>query len=139
MKVKLFEGGIKPTRAHGDDAGLDFYAPEDVVLDDFESVAVDLKVGVQIPIGYFGKMESKSGLNVIQNVQCTGGVIDAGFRGSIVVRMINNGSHRVTIHKGEKIVQMVLIPCLLADVEVVDELDRSELGRNESGWGSTGK
>ena len=84
-------------------------------------------------------MESKSGLMVKSGVVCAGGVIDSGFRGTIKVRMINNGDEPYTFEKGDKVVQMVLIPCGLFDLEEVDELDESAYGRNESGFGSTGK
>lgn len=139
MKVKVLEGGHMPERAHFDDAGIDFFTPEGFTLAPFDSRVVDLKVAVQIPIGYFGKLESKSGLNVKHGVVSCGGVIDSGFRGSIKVRIMNQGEDPYTFEKGDKIVQMVLLPCGLFDLERVDKLDPSESGRDNSGWGSTGK
>lgn len=139
MKVKIEENGYMPMRAHFDDAGIDFRTPEEFTLKPLESHIVDLNVKVQIPIGYFGKMESKSGLMVNHGVVCMGGVIDSGFRGNIKVRMMNLSDKSYTFHKGDKLVQMVLIPVLLADIESVETLDASESGRETSGYGSTGR
>ena len=140
MKVKVYKGGYLPERAHFDDAGIDMFTPETFTLAPHGgSKVVDLLVGVQIPIGFFGKLESKSGLNVKNNIQTTGGVIDSGFRGTIKVRVTNNGDKPYTFGAGDKITQMVLIPVGLDDIVEVDELDPSESGRDASGWGSTGK
>lgn len=140
MKFKILDGGYLPTRAHFDDAGIDFRTPETFTLaPNGGAKVVDLKVAVQIPIGYFGKMESKSGLMTQKGVVCAGGIVDSGFRGTIKVRMVNNGKESYTFEKGDKVVQMVLIPCGLFDIEEVDELDESASGRNKSGWGSTGR
>lgn len=139
MKVKIEENGYMPMRAHFDDAGIDFRTPEEFTLKPLESHVVDLNVKVQIPVGYFGKLESKSGLMVNHGVVCMGGVIDSGFRGNIKVRMMNLSDKSYTFHKGDKLVQMVLIPVLLADIESVETLDASESGRETSGYGSTGR
>lgn len=140
MKVMVERGGYMPQRAHFDDAGIDFRTPEEFTLQPHGgSRVVDLKVRVQIPVGCFGKLESKSGLNVNHNIQCTGGVIDSGFRGSIKVMITNNGDQAYTFKQGDKIVQMVLIPVLLADLQQVPMLDDSISGRDEAGWGSTGR
>ena len=139
MNVKVFDGGYMPRRAHFDDAGIDLLTPEGFTLRPGESRVVDLKVGFEIPVGYFGKLESKSGLNVNHGVICPGGVIDSGFRGSVTVRMLNTGSKDYTFMRGDKVVQMVLIPVLLADLNEVDELTPSESGRDNSGYGSTGR
>ena len=139
MNVKVFDGGYMPRRAHFDDAGIDLLTPEGFTLRPGESRVVDLKVGFEIPVGYFGKLESKSGLNVNHGVICPGGVIDSGFRGSVKVRMMNTGSEDYTFMRGDKVVQMVLIPVLLADLNEVDELTPSEFGRDNSGYGSTGR
>lgn len=139
MNVKVFDGGYMPRRAHFDDAGIDLLTPEGFTLRPGESRVVDLKVGFEIPVGYFGKLESKSGLNVNHGVICPGGVVDSGFRGSVKVRMLNTGYTDYTFMRGDKVVQMVLIPVLLADLNKVDELTPSESGRDNSGYGSTGR
>lgn len=128
-----------PERAHFDDAGIDLRTQERVVLRRGEQEVIDLGVSVQIPVGYFGKMESKSGLMINHGIICMGGVIDSGYRGTIKIRMWNTGAEDYVLEKGAKVVQLVLIPTLLADLVRVDNLDGAISGRNEGGFGSTGK
>lgn len=158
MKVQLDEGAIAPTRAHRTDAGLDLYAREDAVIpragktvaewDENErcktikhldnSACFDTGVHVEIPHGHFGKVESKSGLNVKHSVVCCGGVIDEGYTGSIVVKLYNFGTEPYTVHAGDKIAQLVIMPCVYCGVEVVDSIEQ-DTERGEDGFGSTGK
>lgn len=139
MKYALEPWACDIDRAHPDDAGIDMRTPVGFVLRAHEQKVVDLGVRVQIPIGYWGKMESKSGLMVNHGITCMGGVVDSGFRGTIKVRMWNTSDEDYTFKQGDKLVQMVLMPVLLADLERVDKLDAADFGRNESGWGSTGR
>lgn len=127
------------SRAHFDDAGIDMRIPRRLVLRAGEQAVIDLGVCVQIPVGYYGKMESKSGLMVNHGIICMGGVIDSGFRGTIKVRMWNTSDKDYVFDEGDKAVQMVLIPVLLCDLTETETLDASVSGRDENGWGSTGR
>lgn len=138
MKVKLDNGAIMPTRAHVADAGLDLYTREDTVVPAHGNATFDTGVHIELPPNTYGKLESKSGLNVKHNVVSLGGVIDEPYRGSIVVKLYNLGDTDYTFHKGEKIVQLVVVPCLYVDVEEVDELDMNT-DRKSDGFGSSGK
>ena len=100
------------------------------------SATFDTGVHMEIPRGYFGKIESRSGLNVRNDVVSCGGVIDADYRGSIVVKLYNLGSRPYTVHKGDRIAQLIIQPCALSKLEIVQELDETE--RNLDGFGSTG-
>ena len=139
MKYKVYAGGYPLERAHFDDAGIDIRTPESFMLYPRHSIVIDTRVAVQIPVGYFGKLESKSGLNVNHSIITTGGVVDSGFRGTIKVKLYNFGDETYSFAQGEKISQLVLIPVLLADLEQVEELDSSESGRDDNGFGSTGR
>lgn len=139
MKYALEPFAFDINRAHQDDAGIDMRTPERFVLRAHEQKVIDLGVRVQIPLGYWGKMESKSGLMLKHGIICMGGVVDSGFRGTIKVRMYNTSDQDYTFEAGDKLVQMVLMPVLLADLEQVEKLDEADFGRNESGWGSTGR
>ena len=136
MKIKLDEGAIFPTRAHDQDAGLDLYSREEQVIMPGESAVFDTGVHVALNPGTFGKLESKSGLNVIYGIVSCGGVIDAGYTGSIKAKLYNLGSKPYMVRKGQKIVQMVIIPCVLPNLVQVDALDETDRGSN--GFGSTG-
>ena len=140
MKIKL-SGGKMPTRAHPWDAGLDLYAPEGKGIYNIPpnggSVTIDTLVHVQIPEGYTGFVKAKSGLNVKHGLTCTG-VIDSHYTGSIAVKLYNHHPYLYyNVKPGEKIAQLVILPCLLPELELVDELEETD--RGDSGFGSTGK
>lgn len=141
IKVKLDPGAYMPTRAHSTDAGLDLYSPVDtVVLAKFEGAyagceSIDTGVHVEIPAGYVGMIKSKSGLNVKHNITSEG-VIDSGYTGSMVVKLYNHGVDDVFIKKGQKISQLVLLPIITPELELVDSLEDTE--RGDGGFGSTG-
>ena len=146
IKIKLDEGAILPTRAHETDAGLDLYTPTDVMVgrcrwnpsDGFTvgSATIDTGVHVEIPKGYVGFIKSKSGLNVKHGLTAEG-VIDSGYTGSIVVKLYNHTPKRYEFNAGEKIAQLVLLPIITPDLEVVDSLEDTDRGSN--GFGSSGK
>lgn len=158
INVQLDDGAIVPTRAHSTDAGLDLYAREDTVIPRFgktvaewdenehcktikhldNSTCFDTGVHIELPHGYYGKIESKSGLNVKHSIVSCGGVIDEGYTGSIVVKLYNFGTHSYTVHKGDKIAQLIIQPCIYPSVKVVDSLEKNT-ERGEDGFGSTGK
>ena len=136
IKIMLDEGAYMPTRAHDTDAGLDLYATEDAVIFRHGSHTFDTGVHVQIPEGYVGFLKSKSGLNVNQGIQ-SAGVIDCGYTGSIRAKLYNHGRGMVHIKKGQKISQLVLLPIITPELELVDSLEETE--RGNGGFGSTGK
>lgn len=136
IKVVLDPGAFMPTRAHEADAGLDLYATEDAVIFRDGSKRFDTGVHMEIPKGYVGFLKSKSGLNVNQGIQ-SAGVIDSGYTGSICVKLYNHGSSMVHIKKGQKISQLVLLPIITPELELVDNLGETE--RGSGGFGSTGE
>ena len=146
MKIKLDNEAIMPTRAHDTDAGLDLYAREErliggtgefAVYNDIDNYEVfDTGVHIELPPGTFGQLFSKSGLNVNYNIVSCGGTIDEGYTGSIKVKLYNLGRKPYMIRKGQKICQLVIMPCLKPELELVDKLEETERGSN--GFGSTG-
>ena len=139
FKVALDEGAVAPTRAHDTDAGLDLYLPtnhEPVVLRRGDSLVIDTGVHIEIPVGCAGIIMSKSGLNINFGITSTG-VIDAGYTGSIRVKLYNLGSNDYRFEAGDKISQILILPVLLWGVEVVDKIGGGERGDN--GFGSTGR
>ena len=136
MRVVLDNGAIMPTRAHATDAGYDLYAREQQIVPTQESACFDIGVHIEIPAGYVGFLKSKSGLNVKHGITSEG-VIDAGYTGSIVVKLYNNSGFDYTVHKGDKISQIVLLPIFTPELEQVDKLEETE--RGAGGFGSSGK
>ena len=136
MKIMLDEGAYMPTRAHSMDAGLDLYSPVDVMIMPQASAVIDTGVLVELPPGSVGFLKSKSGLNVRHGILGEG-VIDAGYTGSIRVKLYNHSGEEYYIQRGDKITQLVILPVILPDLEQVDRLEDTERGCG--GFGSTGR
>lgn len=136
MKVMLDNGAYMPVRAHKDDAGLDLRSPDTFIVKAGKSLKIDSGVHVEIPAGYVGFLKSKSGLNVKYGITSTG-VIDAGYTGSIVVKLYNNGNDDVLFERGDKITQLVILPIVCPDLVQVNSLEDTE--RGDAGFGSTGR
>ena len=136
MKIKLDEGAFVPVRAHGTDAGADLRSPVDSLVPARCSQVIDTGVHIQLPHGYVGMLKSKSGLNVNHDI-ASEGVIDEGYTGSIRVKLHNHGYEPYRIERGDKITQLVIVPCEYVDFDAVEDLDDSE--RGDDGFGSTGK
>ena len=81
-------------------------------------------------------LKSKSGLNVKHGITSEG-VIDVGYTGSIKVKLYNNSDKPYTVANGDKISQLVILPIVLPDLEIVKELGKTDRGSN--GFGSSGK
>ena len=137
MRVKLDEGAFEPVRAHKTDAGLDLRTPIEFTIQPHDSFTVDTGVHVELPEGTFGQLFSKSGLNVKYSIVSLGGTLDEPYRGSIVVKLYNEGDEEYHFRAGDKIVQMVIMPYLAPKIEYVDEL--SETDRGSQGFGSSGR
>ena len=135
MKIALTGGAIMPTRAYSTDAGLDLFSPEDVIVPAKESVTIDTGVHIELPPCTTGFIKSKSGLNVKHNI-LSEGVIDVNYTGSIKVKLYNHSGYDYTVHAGDKISQLVILPIITPPLELVDELE--ERGRGNNGIGSTG-
>lgn len=135
MKVKLDKGAFLPERAHPWDAGMDLRTPIGFNVYPFDAKLVDTGVHVQIPEGYVGLVMTKSSINV-RGMQ-TDGVIDSHYTGSIKVNVVNRTENKPTFKAGDKIAQLVIVPVLLSELEVVDRLENTE--RGDGGFGSTGR
>ena len=137
MKIKLDDGAFAPIRAHDTDAGLDLRSPVSKTIEAGSSATIDTGIHVEIPQCCFGKVESKSGLNVNHSIVCCGGVIDEGNTGSIVVKLYNLSDKDYQIQPGDKIAQLVIQPCFQPRLWLANSLEETERGDN--GFGSSGK
>lgn len=136
MKVVLDVDAYMPDRAHELDAGYDLRTPYSYAIQPGCSGTIDTGVHVQIPQGYVGFLKSKSGLNVKHSI--TGeGVIDAGYTGTIKVKLYNNSIRTYHFKRGDKIIQLVILPIYTPELEQVDSLEETE--RGNGGFGSSGR
>lgn len=133
---KLTHDATLPTRAHPEDAGLDLYASEDILLEAGQGKLAKTGIAMAIPDGYVGLIADRSSLGK-KGIKTAGGVIDAGYRGEIMVIMRNLTHEKVILNRGERIAQMLTLPIATPAVKEVSEL--SETKRGEGGFGSTGK
>ena len=136
MKIKLDAGAYMPERAHDTDAGLDLRSPRRQVVWSRSRETIDTGVHVEIPEGYAGLLRSKSGLMCNHGI-LSDGTVDAGYSGSIRVCVINASDEPYIVEKGDKISQLVVVPCRLDPVELADEIASGDRGDN--GFGSTGR
>lgn len=135
MKIMLDEFSTMPTRAHEHDAGLDLYAAETAYIAPHTWVAVSTGTHAAIPRGFVGLLTSKSGLMAKHGITCRG-TIDADFTGSIKAVLFNHSDKVFKVDQGQKVTQMVLVPIITPELELVDKLEETERGDN--GFGSSG-
>ncbi|MEK7553369.1 MAG: dUTP diphosphatase [Patescibacteria group bacterium] len=137
IKIQKIDSEAKiPDYANKDDAGLDLYSVEYLILKIGERRAVKTGIKMEIPDGYVGLIWDKSGLAVKNGIKTMAGVIDAGYRGEIKVVLINFGDEDYIVKKNSKIAQMLIQKIEHPEIEVVEELNESQRGAN--GFGSTG-
>ena len=136
MKIMLDSNAKMPTRAHPWDAGLDLYAVDDGYIRANQSRTFDTGTHIAIPEGFVGFVKSKSGLMVNHGIT-TDGTIDAHYTGSIKVCLFNNGGSKYEVKAGDKIAQLVIVPCVMPHLELSDSLEETDRGAN--GFGSTGR
>lgn len=134
--VLLDDGAVMPKRAHEDDAGFDLYSPKMDVVPKRGSAVIDTGVHVAIPKGYAGLLVSKSGLNIRHGL-ISDGLIDAGYTGSIRVKLYNLSDISYIVERGDKISQLVFIP--IVEPALVEVTDLAPTERGDGGFGSTGK
>jgi len=141
IKVKLMnttDQQFLPTRKHQSDAGADLRARMD---QNFSLVPGQMKkiptgIAVEIPNGHVGLVIARSGATTDGKVTLIGAV-DSGYRGEIGMNVINLSRSCTTIKMAERLAQLIIVPCLVADFLLSDELSEGE--RGDKGFGSTGR
>jgi dUTP pyrophosphatase len=143
LRIKRLSAEARvPVVAHpGEDLGYDLFALEAAVLEPHSTVRVRTGIAVEArhphtgaPLGLLVRDRSSM---AARGIVTTGGVIDAGYRGEILVLMTNLGQSIVELKASEKIAQMIPVPVLTGVVEEVEALEDS--ARAEKGFGSSGR
>ena len=167
LNIKLLsDNATTPTRAYGVSAGLDIYAAETVVIEPQEKILLATDIAVDIPEGYVGLLTSRSGVSSKTHLVVETGKIDAGYNGHVKVNIKNDDLPRIPnlkqakyknlndsyikakdnetykigtykINKGDKIAQLLIVPIVTPEVNVVEEFE-SESERGSQGFGSSG-
>ena len=129
--AKLHPDAVLPTRKHADDAGIDFYALNPVVIPPHSFDIVQTGITVEIPAGYVGLMKPKS-----RNDHLLGaGVIDAGYQGEIQIKIANLTDDPLEIEYGQAVGQMLVVP---VETPSVEEVPQEEIHKKVSERGATG-
>ncbi len=134
---KLSPSATAPAYAHPGDAGMDFFALERTVLKPGERKAIHTGISIEIPKGCVGLFWDKSGIGIREGLKTLGGVIDAGYRGEVLVGMINLSDKEYVFEAGHKVAQMLIQKVEHCDVK--ESKDLSDTKRGKGGFGSTGK
>lgn len=137
LKVKkLSPDAVMPTVAHpGEDIGYDLYSAEELTIPGRGAAGVHTGIAIEFAPAAGGIVKTRSGL-AKKRLMCNAGVIDAGYRGEIIVLMENLGDQPYTIRKGDKIAQLLEHPFLAGEVS---ESELSDAARGARGFGSSGQ
>lgn len=140
VPIRLIDPDLPPPRyAHPGDAGADLVAAEGVEIPPGERALVRTGVAIALPQGYVGLVHPRSGLAARLGVTVLNapGTVDAGYRGEILVNLVNHDPDSVAkIARGDRIAQLVVQRVERAHFHVVDHLPDSS--RGAGGHGSTG-
>ena len=133
----LTETSQMPIKANRSDAGFDLYADENKTL--FGQTRQTIKTGIslEMPDNLAGLIWPRSGLSVKHGIDVLAGVIDAGYRGEIMVCLLNTCLDTIEIKRGDRIGQIIFQEVPVISLQLREELGSSQRGSN--GFGSTGK
>jgi dUTP pyrophosphatase len=152
----LTQTATLPTRGSEQSAGLDLYLdltsqfdgafPEGDEVEWDETTTLTLQatnrtvlktgIAVAIPEGYYGQIAPRSGLAVKGGLEILAGVIDADYRGELMVAVLNSGQADVEFKHGDRVAQLLILPCSMATPVQYSTLPDTD--RGEGGFGSTG-
>ena len=138
--TELTEGAKAPTYGTEQAAGADLYSCEaEVIIAPGETRLIHTGIAMEIPEGYAGFIYARSGIATKRGLAPANkvGVVDADYRGEVMVALHNHSLAEASVEPGERIAQMVIAPFLAANFILSDELD--DTARGTGGFGSTGR
>ena len=140
LQVQLLHPDARPPeRTRPGDAGYDLRCVEPFALDPGERRLVPTGVAIALPAGVAGLVVPRSGLAIEHGISVVNGpgLVDPNYRGELRVILVNLGAQRFEASAGDRIAQLLLVPFVTPDLQLVDELPTSERGAN--GFGSSGR
>ena len=132
--VKMLVNAVTPTRATEGSIGLDFYSPADYIIPPHSQLLIPTQIKLQIPLGHYGRLASKSGLAILHQLHVGAGVIDPDYTGEIMVLLINTASHVHPINRGDPIAQLILEQVSIPILREVKELPPTTRGAHGCGF-----
>jgi dUTP pyrophosphatase len=140
LQVKLLHPDARPPeRTRPGDAGYDLRCIEPFALEPGERRLVPTGVAIALPPGTAGLVVPRSGLAIKHGISVVNGpgLVDPNYRGELRVILVNLGAERFEAQAGDRIAQLLIVPFVAPDLQLVDELPESERGAN--GFGSSGR
>ena len=132
--VKMSANVVTPTRATEGSVGLDFYSPADYIIPPHSQFLIPTQIKLQIPLGYYGRLASKSSLAMLHQLHVGAGVIDPDYTGEIMVLMINAAPRVYSIKKGDPIAQLILEKVSIPILREMKELPPTIRGAQGCGF-----
>lgn len=138
MPTPITHTGLAPMKAHPTDAGYDLVATTDKTLAPGQRALIPTGLHINLPANTVGYVCPRSGLAAKHGITVTNapGVIDPGYTGEILVNLINFGPDSYTIHRGDRIAQLIIHQTVEVDWQQVFEFEETQRGAH--GHGSTG-
>lgn len=131
-------GGKMPSRKHPGDAGADVYALDETLIEPHQTVCLGLGFGTEIPEGYVGFILPRSSM-AARGLVAQAVPVDAGYRGELHAIICNYGETIQKIEPGDRIAQLVVVPCQTWSFSWIDPAAASRSERGTGAFGSTGK
>lgn len=141
-ELKVFlrsENATVPTKSSALAAGYDLYASESGIIPGHGQTLIKTDLTIIVPIGTYGRVAPRSGLAVKHGISTGAGVVDADYRGEVMVVLFNHSDKDFKVEKGDRIAQLVLEQIVNADIKVITAEELDSTVRGEGGFGSTGK
>jgi len=135
--VRINKDVFLPKYQYPGDAAFDLLASEKVTIAPGERVQIKTGLKMEIPAGFVGFIWDKSGLSHKNGLKTLGGVIDSGYRGEVMVGVINLSNELFVFEKNNKVAQMCIQK--KEEVKILEVYELSDTERGEGGFGSTGK
>ena len=138
---KLDDKAIEPTYGTTESAGFDLYAINQVSIEPKCSAIIHTGIAMEIPSGYFGGIYPRSGLAIKRGLRLQNcvGVIDADYRGEIMIGLFNDSNEYQDIYPGDRVAQMIIEPFTRATFALKDINEMNiNTERSTGGFGSTG-
>ncbi|MEU7992606.1 MULTISPECIES: dUTP diphosphatase [Rothia] len=140
VQIQILDTELEiPRYAKDGDAGVDLRSTEKLVLEPGQRALVKTGIAIALPAGYVGLVHPRSGLAVKHGITVVNapGTIDSGYRGEIMVCLLNTDcSESFSIERGDRIAQLIIQKYEHANFRQVEELEIS--ARGSTGFGSSG-
>lgn len=138
VKIAKMSDDIQiPEQANPSDAGFDLRSTTRVDIPPGGSMLVGTGLRMEIPVGWCGQINPRSGLASKYKVTVGARVIDSAYRGELMINLINHGAEVFEVVKDMRVAQILFLPVLTNVIEV-SEKELSETVRGEGGFGSSG-